>query len=85
MPCSESYPELCNVGHLEVIGVLLLNSAAAYISREWLQLQSPVRAVCAVHSMQTLPNYFGLLFIALHIVELLINLGDSFDRTDGSL
>jgi len=41
---------------------LLLNSAPAYISQEWLQLESPVHAVCAVHSMQPLPNYFGVLF-----------------------
>jgi len=39
---------------------LLLNSATAYISQEWLQLQSPV---CAVHLMQPLPNYFGLFMI----------------------
>jgi len=36
-----------------------------YIALERLQLhvKSPARAVCAVHSMQPLPNYFGLLLI----------------------
>jgi len=42
---------------------LLLNSAAAYISQEWLQLDTPAPAVSAVHSMQPLPNYFGLSLI----------------------
>jgi len=27
----------------------------------------PTRAVCAVHSMQSLPNYFGLLFALVFI------------------
>jgi len=36
--------------------------ATAYISQERLQLQSPARVVYAVHLVQPLPNYFGLLF-----------------------
>jgi len=31
--------------------------------RDVSQCQRPTLAVCAVHSMQSLPNYFGLLFI----------------------
>jgi len=40
---------------------LLLISATPYISQEQLKLESPARAVRAVHSMWPLPNYFGLL------------------------
>jgi len=40
---------------------LLTSGGNDTISQERLQLQSPAREVCAVHSMQPLPNYFGLL------------------------
>jgi len=40
----------------------LLSSLTASISQERLQLASLARAVCAVHLLQPLPNYFGLLF-----------------------
>jgi len=33
------------------------------ISQERLKLESLARAVCAVHSMLPLPNYFGLLLL----------------------
>jgi len=59
-----SYPKLRKVGYSEVwvwSRDPLLTSATAYISQERLQLQSPARAVCVVHSMQPLPNHFGLL------------------------
>jgi len=52
------------IGYSGILGWsrdLLLNSATAYISQKRLQLESPERAVCAVHSMQPLLNYFGLL------------------------
>jgi len=39
---------------------LHLTSATPYMSQEWLQLESPACAVCAVHLMQPLPNYFGM-------------------------
>jgi len=42
--------------------VTYLNSTTAYLSQKRIQLQSPARAVCEVHSMQPLPSYFGLLF-----------------------
>jgi len=32
------------------------------LSPERLKLDTPARALCVVHSMQPLPNYFGLLF-----------------------
>jgi len=69
-----SYPKLCKVGYSWVLGGardLFLNSATAYISEEWLQLQSPVHAECVVLSMQPLPNYFGLLFTYMQSALLL--------------
>jgi len=36
------------------------------ISRpEWLKLDTSVCAFCVVHSVQPLPNYFGLLFLVI--------------------
>jgi len=49
---------------------LLLTSATPYMSQERLNSETPARAVCAVHSMQPLPNYFGLLFSLLASLKL---------------
>jgi len=48
------------VAHMAGSHDLLLTSVTLYVSQERLKLESPVRAV---HSMQPLPNYFGLLLM----------------------
>jgi len=40
----------------------------ALVSPEWLELDTPARAVCVVHSMQPLPNQFGLLFFIAYAI-----------------
>jgi len=47
---------------------LLLSPLTAYISQEQVQLASPAKAVCAVHSMRPLPNYVGLLLTAASLI-----------------
>jgi len=47
---------------------LVLTSATPYISQDRLKLDSPACAVYAVHSMQPLPNYFGLFALLLTVL-----------------
>jgi len=46
---------------------LLLTSATPYISQ--VRLKLVLRVKCVVHSMQPLPDYFGLIFVLLFVVE----------------
>jgi len=49
---------------------LLPNFGTPFVSHEQLKLEGPAHAVCAEHSMQPSPNYFGLLlFINTDIIQ----------------
>jgi len=54
------------VGEKKVKKILHIVDPLAYTSQEWLKLETPASDVCAVHSMQPLPNYFGLLLTMIN-------------------